>query len=123
MYNQKSYRDLQSEGYTGDAYNVYYEFGLGDEWWGHNGEYADELDAWFLYLDEARRFADDFYGDAVMEDMLYSSPAAGGADKVMLCIRQWHWNNGCDDFDGDELFATYEKQYDGTVARTDGSLR
>lgn len=52
-----TYQDLANSGYTGEAWNAYYEYASEDgETWGHSGEYADELDAWFTDESEAEDF-------------------------------------------------------------------
>lgn len=110
MYKIYDYTDLSDEGYDGQAWNVFYEFGDGDEWWGHSGENADELDAWFKTLDEALEFAEECYPDEVLEDKLWSAPA-DGATKIMFSIREWEWIDGVDEMDGDEeYFVLLEKE-------------
>lgn len=113
MYKIYNYADLRDEGFNGTAYNVFYEFSDGEEWWGHSGEFQDELDAWFKSLDEALEFADERYPDEVLEDKLWAAPA-DGATKIMFSIREWEWIDGVDEMDGDEYFILLEKD-DGRI--------
>lgn len=108
------YYYMRQNSYTGTAWNVFIEYGAGDEYWGHNGEYADELDAWFKTKEDAIAFADDKYPDELLIDMLLDSPDGDGADTISLCIREWEWKDGSETWDGDELFVTFKKN-DGEI--------
>lgn len=116
MYDIYDYRQLCDEFYTGEAWNVFYEFSDGDEIWGHEGEYADELDAWFKTLDEAREFADECYPDEIMEEKLVGD-LAGDATAVTLNIEQYFFDDGNYDAGNETYFRTYEK-YGEEILRT-----
>ena len=119
MYRQYDYTDLIHEGYTGTAWNVYYEFSDEYDVWGHSGEFADELDAWFKDRDEAIEFADECYGDDVLMEKLEESPDATGAQSITLTIESAEWEDGAIAFAGDEtLFVSYEKS-DGGIEQVE----
>jgi hypothetical protein len=111
MYNIYEYGKLCDEGYSGEAWNVFYEFSDGDEVWGHEGEYADELDAWFKTFDEALDFANECYPDDVMEDKLVGD-LAGDATAVTLNIEQYFFEDGNFDMGSETYFRTYERSGD-----------
>ena len=108
MYTIYDYQQLCNESYTGDAWNVFYEFSDGEEIWGHEGEYADELDAWFKTFDEAIEFADECYPDEVMEEKLIGD-LAGDATIVTLNIEECWWNDGSYDLGSETYFRSYER--------------
>lgn len=117
-----SYQDLCNERYTGIAWNVYYEYGRDDEWWGHSGEYADELDAWFKDLNEAKAFADTYCENNTLEDMLYNSPYDEGARSIMLNIEECYWNDGTYDLGNETFFVRYDKDEAGNVEMVENVL-
>ena len=111
------FKELQDKCFDGRAWTVVYEYGLGDEYWGCDGEYADEPDFWFLDQAEAIEFAQQAYPDEYLIEMLYNSPDSGGADSITLMVECWDWVDGLDEFRVDEesSFVRFEKNADGEV--------
>lgn len=111
------YRELQGERFDGRAWTIVYEYGLGDEYWGCDGEYADEPDFWFLDRTEALEFARQAYPDDLLIEMLCNAPDSGGADSIALLVECWDWVDGIDEFKVDEetSFVRFEKDADGEV--------
>lgn len=94
-----TYSDLANSGYTGDAFNVFYEYEGGGEVWGHSGEYSDEMDAWFKEEQAALDFAQQHFPRQVLVDMLYN--AGEDVEAVSASVEAYTFENGSYDA-GDE---------------------
>lgn len=94
-----SWAEITGSGYTGDVYDVYCEFSNGDETWGHDGEYADEPEAYYTDEAAAREHYAQF-GRSALADMIRDAPAGTSVSAHLDC---YYFEDGAPAGSADEV--------------------